>query len=53
MHIYIDGILYRTYEVDFAEESYRQLRDYTEEFLDKYVPGQYAENYEPEESGDE
>lgn len=53
VHIYIDGILYRTYEVDFAEESYRQLRDYTEEFLDKYVPGQYAENYEPEESGDE
>ncbi len=43
VRVYIDSILYRIYEVDFDEESYRQLRDYSEEFKQKYVPGAFEE----------
>ncbi|MBE6883112.1 MAG: Stk1 family PASTA domain-containing Ser/Thr kinase [Ruminococcaceae bacterium] len=48
VHVYIDGILYRTYEVDFDEQSYSQLRDYSEEFLEQYVPGVYEEEHADE-----
>jgi len=53
IHVYVDGILYRSYYVDFGEQSYSQTRDYSEEFSEQYVPGAYDAEHGTDEEGSE